>query len=49
MRVKIALACQQCNNRNYYLTKNKKLHPERIEFRKYCRKCNSHTEHKETR
>jgi len=49
MRVKIILACQECKSRNYHLTKNKKLHPERVGFRKYCSKCNSHTEHKETR
>ena len=49
MRVIITLACQDCKDRNYYITKNKKLHPDRIEFKKYCPRCNSHTVHKESR
>jgi len=48
-RVKVIMACQSCSNRNYHLTKNKKIHPERMELKKYCRVCKSHTQHKETR
>jgi large subunit ribosomal protein L33 len=29
--------------------KNKRNTPDRIEFKKYCRWCASHTPHKETR
>jgi len=29
--------------------KNKKLHPDRVEYKKYCRFCRTHTMHKETR
>jgi large subunit ribosomal protein L33 len=31
------------------MTKNKRLHPERVEYRKYCPRCNKHTPHKETK
>ncbi|HKL43080.1 MAG TPA: 50S ribosomal protein L33, partial [Clostridia bacterium] len=29
MRVKITLACEECNRRNYHTTKNKKNNPDR--------------------
>ena len=45
----MALACNDCKRRNYSLTKNKKLHPDRVEYKKYCAWCNKHTLHKETR
>ena len=45
----IHLACGDCKNRNYTTTKNKRLHPERVERRKYCPFCRTHKEHKETR
>ena len=49
MRVKITLACQDCKQRNYNTTKNKKNDPDRIELSKYCRFCKKHTTHKETK
>lgn len=49
MRVKITLACQDCKQRNYNTTKNKKNDPDRIELSKYCRFCKKHTAHKETK
>ncbi len=49
MRVKITLACQECKSRNYNTTKNKKNDPDRIELKKYCRFCKTHTAHKETK
>ena len=49
MRDKITLACSQCEERNYATDKNKRLHPERVERRKYCRRCRTHTAHKETK
>ncbi|UCC78550.1 MAG: 50S ribosomal protein L33 [Candidatus Zixiibacteriota bacterium] len=48
-RENIILACTKCKRRNYMDTKNKRLHPDRVEFKKYCRYCNEHTVHKETR
>lgn len=49
VRTKITLACTECKQRNYNLTKDKKTHPDRMEVRKYCKFCRKHTLHKETR
>ncbi|MDE2773858.1 MAG: 50S ribosomal protein L33 [Gemmatimonadota bacterium] len=49
MRDKITLACSRCEERNYTADKNKRLHPERVERRKYCPRCRTHTPHKETK
>ncbi|MDR1615779.1 MAG: 50S ribosomal protein L33 [Syntrophomonadaceae bacterium] len=47
MRVGITLACSGCKQRNYTYTKDKKKSTEKMEVRKYCRFCNTHTVHKE--
>ncbi|WP_425449460.1 50S ribosomal protein L33 [Dethiothermospora halolimnae] len=49
MRTKITLACTECKQRNYATTKNKRNNPDRIEMKKYCRFCKTHTVHKETK
>ena len=49
MRVRITLACTECKHRNYNTTKEKKNHPERLETKKYCKFCRTHTLHKETK
>jgi large subunit ribosomal protein L33 len=49
MRDQITLACNDCKRRNYTSSKNKRLHPDRVEFKKFCRFCRKHTPHKETR
>ncbi|MCG3157984.1 MAG: 50S ribosomal protein L33 2 [bacterium] len=49
MRENIALECSVCKRRNYAMTKNKKTHTARVEFKKFCRFCNKHTSHKESR
>jgi len=49
MRVIITLECTECKQRNYTTTKNKKNTTERLELKKYCRFCGSHTPHKETK
>jgi large subunit ribosomal protein L33 len=49
MRDIITLACGDCKNRNYSSTKNKRLHPDRVEYKKFCPFCRKHTSHKETR
>ena len=46
---KIILACSDCKNRNYFTTKNKRVHPERVEWKKYCPRCDKHVLHKETK
>ncbi len=48
-RDKIILGCTECEERNYHQTKNKRLHPERVEYRKYCPRCRHPTAHKETK
>ena len=49
MRTRITLACTECKQRNYNTTKEKKNHPDRMETKKYCRFCKTHTLHKETK
>lgn len=49
MRVKVTLACTECKERNYTTTKNKRKNPDRIEFKKFCSTCGTHTLHKETK
>ncbi|MCD6430465.1 MAG: 50S ribosomal protein L33 [Deltaproteobacteria bacterium] len=49
MREKVILACGQCKRRNYTTKKNKKNTPDKLEFKKYCRFCQTHTVHKETK
>ncbi|MBI2503936.1 MAG: 50S ribosomal protein L33 [Candidatus Latescibacteria bacterium] len=48
-REQITLECADCSRRNYSATKNRRAHPGRVEFKKYCRFCRKHTAHKETR
>ena len=43
----LILRCESCKMENYITKKNKKLHPEKIEMKKYFSKCNKHTDHKE--
>ncbi|MFC0212836.1 50S ribosomal protein L33 [Paenibacillus chartarius] len=49
MRVIITMACTDCKQRNYTTMKNKRNNPDRIELKKFCRFCNAHTAHRETR
>jgi large subunit ribosomal protein L33 len=49
MRENITLACSQCKQRNYRTSKNKKTTPDKLEMKKYCRFCRTHTPHRETK
>ncbi|MGQ9617471.1 MAG: 50S ribosomal protein L33 [Candidatus Aminicenantia bacterium] len=49
MREVITLQCSQCKRRNYTTTKNKKKHTDKLELKKFCPFCRSHTLHKETK
>ncbi|HEY4543421.1 MAG TPA: 50S ribosomal protein L33 [Tissierellaceae bacterium] len=49
MRDRIVLACEECKQRNYVSKKNKRNTTERVELKKYCKFCNAHTVHKETK
>ncbi|MDD5293639.1 MAG: 50S ribosomal protein L33 [Candidatus Izemoplasmatales bacterium] len=48
MKNKAILICQECLSRNYEI-KKKPLQTERFEITKYCKKCNKHTLHKESK
>jgi large subunit ribosomal protein L33 len=45
----ITLGCTECKQRNYTTTKNKRKNPTKLELKKYCRFCKTHTLHKETK
>ncbi|HEY8436238.1 MAG TPA: 50S ribosomal protein L33 [Haloplasmataceae bacterium] len=49
MRVKVILICTECLSRNYTTTKNKESMKKRLEIRKFCKTCNKHTVHKESK
>jgi len=38
-----------CKERNYITKKNRRNDPDRLELKKYCHRCNDHTDHRETR
>jgi large subunit ribosomal protein L33 len=45
----ITFQCQDCKNRNYTSTKNKKTTTGRLEMKKFCPFCRSHKPHRETK
>ncbi|MFC4736698.1 50S ribosomal protein L33 [Bacillus daqingensis] len=47
--MKVALACQTCNSRNYWTTKSTDSRQTRLQIKKYCKTCGSHTMHAETK
>jgi large subunit ribosomal protein L33 len=49
MRDIITLQCNDCKNRNYTTTKNKKKHTDRLEIKRFCPKCRQHRAHREVR
>ncbi|MFB0520078.1 MAG: 50S ribosomal protein L33 [Desulfatiglandales bacterium] len=49
MRDIITLVCTICRHRNYTTTKNKRRTPDRLQFKKYCPSCRTHTVHKEAK
>jgi len=49
MKKKIILACTKCFNRNYTTNKNQATSPERLTMKKFCKHCNEHVEHRETK
>lgn len=46
---KIALACTVCGSRNYSKPAGSQVRTERLEVKKFCRYCNKHTVHRETK
>lgn len=47
-RVQIHLQCSECKELNYTTQKNKDQ-KEKLELKKYCKRCRKHTLHKETK
>lgn len=45
---KVALACSVCGSRNYTIAENP-TRTERLEVKKFCKYCNKHTIHRETK
>ncbi len=45
----ITLACTECKERNYLTKKDKRKHPERLEFKKFCARCRTHKLHREVK
>ena len=43
VRPKITLACTQCKERNYITKKNRRNDPDRLELKKFCPRCRTHT------
>ena len=45
----IKLECGECHRANYFSHKNKKVLKERLAMKKFCKHCQKHTPHKETK
>ncbi|HHX44589.1 MAG TPA: 50S ribosomal protein L33 [Chloroflexi bacterium] len=48
-RLVVTLACSVCKERNYTTEKNRRNDSGRLALKKYCRRCRTHTEHREQR
>jgi len=49
VRITIHMACTDCKERNYTSEKSKRNDPNRLELQKYCKRCQKHTLHRETK
>ena len=47
MRENIIFKCTECGEENYLGSRKKRKHPEKMEVKKYCPRCNKMTTHKE--
>lgn len=48
-RILATLSCQDCKERTYNTAKSRRNDPQRLELKKYCPRCGSHTLHREVR
>ncbi|HEX2878642.1 MAG TPA: 50S ribosomal protein L33 [Polyangiaceae bacterium] len=48
-RIPIALCCRQCGTRNYKTTRTSNESTPGLTLKKFCKHCNAHTEHHESR
>jgi large subunit ribosomal protein L33 len=49
IRIVVTLACTECRERNYTTQKNRRNDQGRLEIKKYCPRCRTHTLHRETK
>jgi len=49
VRIVLTLACTECKERNYTSEKNRRNDQARLELKKYCPRCRTHTTHRETK
>ncbi|WP_419880337.1 50S ribosomal protein L33 [Oceanobacillus oncorhynchi] len=49
MSKKIVLSCAVCSSRNYSTNKNAANQSQRLEVNKFCKHCQTHTLHRETK
>jgi large subunit ribosomal protein L33 len=45
----VALACSACHSRNYKTTKARVDGSPALKFKKFCKTCDAHTVHEETK
>jgi large subunit ribosomal protein L33 len=48
-RILVNLGCTECRERTYHSSKNRRNDPDRLELKKYCPRCRTHTLHREVR
>ena len=48
-RENIIMECTVCKTRNYFTTKNRRKHTERVEWKKFCPRCNKQQTNKESK
>jgi large subunit ribosomal protein L33 len=44
----VALVCEVCKSQNYVTMRNKVNIEGKLTIKKYCQRCQKHTQHKET-
>ena len=49
VRTVITLVCEECSAYAYHSEKNKRTTADRLQLRKYCRRCRNHQPFKEKR
>ncbi|MCY4528741.1 MAG: 50S ribosomal protein L33 [Chloroflexi bacterium] len=49
VRILINLGCAECRERTYHSSKNRRNDPDRLELKKFCPRCRTHTLHREVR
>ena len=45
----VKLQCGECKSINYFTHKSKKMVEEKLELKKFCKRCRKHTPHKEAK